>query len=75
MSEGETQAKPDHPLMGMGCAIAAFFMFAVMNVFAKKLSVTHSVVENRVLPKPDSDDASAFHDLFYGAEGHIDDQE
>lgn len=31
--------------MGMGCAIAAFFMFAVMNVFAKKLSVTHSVVE------------------------------
>ena len=31
--------------MGMGCAIAAFFMFAVMNVFAKKLAATHSVVE------------------------------
>lgn len=45
MSADEKQAKQDHPLMGMGCAIAAFFMFAVMNVFAKKLSVTHSVVE------------------------------
>ena len=45
MGAAETQAKNDHPLMGMGCAIAAFFMFAVMNVFAKKLSVTHSVIE------------------------------
>lgn len=29
----------------MGCAIAAFFVFAVMNVFAKKLSETHHVIE------------------------------
>lgn len=31
--------------MGMTCAIAAFFMFAVMNVFAKILSEHHHVVE------------------------------
>lgn len=37
--------KPDHPMLGMGYAIAAFFMFAVMNVFAKKLAAHHSVVE------------------------------
>ena len=45
MATSEKQDKNDHPLMGMGCAIAAFFMFAVMNVFAKKLAATHSVVE------------------------------
>lgn len=37
--------RSDNPLKGMGCAIAAFFMFAVMNVFAKKLAEHHSVVE------------------------------
>lgn len=35
----------DHPLLGMACAIAAFFMFAVMNVFAKMLSNHHHVIE------------------------------
>jgi drug/metabolite transporter (DMT)-like permease len=49
MKMSETPAgkdeKADHPLLGMGCAIAAFFMFAVMNVFAKKLAAHHSVVE------------------------------
>ena len=38
-------AHKDNPLLGMGCAVAAFFLFAVMNVFAKKLSVNHSVIE------------------------------
>ncbi len=32
-------------LSGMFCALSAFFMFAVMNVFAKKLSAHHSVIE------------------------------
>ncbi len=35
----------DHPLLGMSCAIGAFFMFAVMQVFAKLLSETHHVAE------------------------------
>ncbi len=35
----------DNPVMGMCCAIGAFFMFAVMNVFAKKLSENHHVIE------------------------------
>lgn len=35
----------DNPAKGMSAAIAAFFMFAVMNVFAKKLAEHHSVVE------------------------------
>ena len=39
-----TESK-DHPLLGMCSAIAAFFMFAVMNVFAKMLSEHHHVVE------------------------------
>ncbi len=38
-------AHKDNPLLGMGCAVAAFFLFAVMNVFAKKLAVNHSVIE------------------------------
>lgn len=40
-----TQSHKDQPLLGMTCAIAAFFMFAVMNVFAKKLSEHHHVIE------------------------------
>lgn len=35
----------DSPVLGMSCAIAAFFLFALMNVFAKKLSDHHSVIE------------------------------
>jgi drug/metabolite transporter (DMT)-like permease len=35
----------DHVVRGMLAAIAAFFMFTVMNVFAKLLSATHSVIE------------------------------
>lgn len=45
MTSERTKEKQDHPILGMGCAIAAFFMFAVMNVFAKKLSEHMSVVE------------------------------
>ena len=35
----------DRPVMGMVCALGAFFTFAVMNVMAKLLSETHHVVE------------------------------
>jgi len=35
----------EHVVRGMLAAIAAFFMFTVMNVFAKLLSVRHSVFE------------------------------
>lgn len=35
----------DHPALGMACAIAAFAMFAVMQVFAKLLAETHHVIE------------------------------
>lgn len=35
----------DNPAFGMICAIGAFFMFAVMNVFAKILSEHHHVIE------------------------------
>ena len=35
----------EHTVRGMVAALAAFFMFTVMNVFAKLLSETHSVVE------------------------------
>ena len=35
----------DNPVLGMAAAIAAFFMFAVMVVFAKLLSETHHVIE------------------------------
>lgn len=45
MTPEKTKEKQDYPILGMGCAIAAFFMFAVMNVFAKKLSEHMSVVE------------------------------
>lgn len=45
MISPQPMEKQDRPVLGMGCAIAAFFMFAVMNVFAKKLSEHISVVE------------------------------
>jgi hypothetical protein len=35
----------EHVVRGMLSAMAAFFLFTVMNVFAKMLSVKHSVVE------------------------------
>jgi len=35
----------DRPFLGMVCALGAFFMFAVMNVMAKLLSVRHDVIE------------------------------
>jgi len=43
----DTPAQPhqEHVVRGMLAAMAAFFMFTVMNVFAKLLSVRHSVFE------------------------------
>lgn len=35
----------EHVVLGMSAAMGAFFMFTVMNVFAKLLSAHHSVVE------------------------------
>lgn len=35
----------DNPVLGMSAAIGAFFLFAVMNVFAKLLSENHHVFE------------------------------
>lgn len=35
----------DHPALGMAAGAGAFFMLAVMNVFAKILSESHSVLE------------------------------
>jgi drug/metabolite transporter (DMT)-like permease len=49
--EGGDQQPPflsphkDNPLLGMTAGIAAFFLMAVMNVFAKILSETHHVAE------------------------------
>ena len=38
-------AHPEHVVLGMSAAMAAFFMFTIMNMFAKLLSVRHSVIE------------------------------
>jgi len=35
----------EHVIRGMSAAMGAFFMFTVMNMFAKLLSVNHSVIE------------------------------
>lgn len=35
----------EHVVLGMSAAVGAFFMFTVMNVFAKLLSSNHSVIE------------------------------
>ncbi|PZQ45279.1 MAG: EamA/RhaT family transporter [Micavibrio aeruginosavorus] len=40
-----TTPHKDHPLLGMTAAIAAFFCFSVMVVFAKKLAEHHHVIE------------------------------
>ena len=45
MTPPQTEEDQDRSILGMGCAIAAFFMFAVMNVFAKKLSEHLNVIE------------------------------
>lgn len=39
------QAHQEHVILGMFAAMAAFLMFTVMNMFAKLLSVNHSVIE------------------------------
>ena len=36
---------PEHVVLGMAAAVGAFFMFTVMNTFAKMLSSNHSVIE------------------------------
>jgi drug/metabolite transporter (DMT)-like permease len=43
--ESAVPAHKEHVVRGMSAAMGAFFMFTVMNVFAKLLSVNHSVVE------------------------------
>jgi drug/metabolite transporter (DMT)-like permease len=43
--EKPVQAHQEHVVVGMAAAIGAFFMFTVMNMFAKLLSVNHSVIE------------------------------
>lgn len=46
MSEAPAPAERiENPVLGMACAIAAFFTFAIMNVFAKMLSEHHHVIE------------------------------
>jgi drug/metabolite transporter (DMT)-like permease len=39
------QVHEERVVLGMGAAVGAFFMFTVMNVFAKLLSENHSVIE------------------------------
>ena len=40
-----TQVHPERVVLGMAAAVGAFFMFTVMNLFAKLLSENHSVLE------------------------------
>jgi drug/metabolite transporter (DMT)-like permease len=40
-----TPAHHEHVILGMIAAMGAFFMFTVMNMFAKLLSANHSVIE------------------------------
>lgn len=40
-----TQPHKDNPLIGMACAVTAYFMLSTMMVFSKLLSQSHSVVE------------------------------
>ena len=44
-AEQSTLHHQEHVVLGMTAAMGAFFMFTVMNVFAKLLSAHHSVVE------------------------------
>jgi drug/metabolite transporter (DMT)-like permease len=45
MADPAALAHKEHVVRGMVAALAAFFMFTVMNVFAKLLSAHHSVIE------------------------------
>jgi drug/metabolite transporter (DMT)-like permease len=45
MTQPEPLAHREHIVRGMLAALGAFFMFTLMNVFAKLLSANHSVVE------------------------------
>lgn len=40
-----SETHKDRPMVGMTAALGAFFMFSVMNMFAKKLAENHEVVE------------------------------
>jgi drug/metabolite transporter (DMT)-like permease len=40
-----TPAHKEHVVLGMSAAMGAFLMFTIMNMFAKLLSVNHSVIE------------------------------
>jgi len=44
-TEKSSQSHHEHVVLGMTAAMGAFFMFTVMNMFAKMLSVNHSVIE------------------------------
>jgi drug/metabolite transporter (DMT)-like permease len=43
--EKSTLPHKEHVVLGMSAAVGAFLMFTVMNMFAKMLSVNHSVIE------------------------------
>lgn len=43
--DGKALTHPEHVVRGMSAALGAFFMFTVMNMFAKLLSANHSVIE------------------------------
>jgi drug/metabolite transporter (DMT)-like permease len=45
MADPKVLGHKEHVVRGMAAALGAFFMFTVMNVFAKLLSATHSIVE------------------------------
>ena len=45
MSDSTDQRRPDRVVLGMSAALAAFFLFTLMNVFAKLLAERHSVIE------------------------------
>ena len=43
--EKQAPAHPEHVVLGMAAGMGAYFMFSVMVLFAKLLSVNHSVIE------------------------------
>jgi drug/metabolite transporter (DMT)-like permease len=45
MADPKALGHKEHVVRGMAAALGAFFMFTVMNVFAKLLSAQHSVIE------------------------------
>jgi drug/metabolite transporter (DMT)-like permease len=45
MADPKALTHKEHVVRGMAAALGAFFMFTVMNVFAKLLSAQHSVIE------------------------------